>query len=365
MTERNRPAVDVDLRGIPAEILIDCASLRGKCLISLHEIEVSDVPASFLECRARCRNGPGTHDGRINPRMRPGYDARERHFAELGGLACLHEHDGAGAVVDARGIASSDRAVLGECRPQLGYRLERRSMFGMFVSIDDDIAFTRLHSHLHDLVLELSRLLRSFRLVLGGHRELVLLRAGDLPLARDVLGRVAHMIAVESIPKAVLDHGIDHVEVAHFHAATQMGAVRRLAHGFLPPGDHDFGVAVENGLVPKRDRAQAGPAKLVDAPGRSLHGDTRSDRGLAGRVLALTGRENLTHDDLGDLRPLDPGALERLLDGNPPEFVSGKSRERSIEGPDGCAGGGDDDNIVLHFVTPSVSGWTAADSPIG
>jgi hypothetical protein len=32
--------------------------------------------------------------------------------------------------------------------------------------------------------------------------------------------------------------------------------------------------------------------------------------------------------------------------------VGGKSRERSIEGPDGRAGGGGDDNIVLHFVTP-------------
>src|SRR5215467_1267747 len=338
MTERNRPAVDVDLRGIPAEILIDCASLRGKCLVSFHEIEVSNVPASFLECGARCRDGPGTHDGRINSRMRPGYDARKRRLAELGGLACFHEHDGGGAVVDARGIGSSDRAVLGECRPQLSYRLERRSMFGMFVSIGDDIAFARLHSHRHDLVLELSGLLRSFRLVLGGHREFVLLRAGDLPLARDVLGRVAHMIAVECIPKAVLDHGIDHVEVAHFHAAAQVGAVRCLAHGFLTPGNHDFGVAVENGLVAKRDRAQAGPAKLVDAPGWTLHWDPRSDRGLASRVLALAGREYLTHDYLGDLGPLYPGALECLLDRNLPEFVGGKSRERPVDGSDGRAG---------------------------
>src|SRR6266436_1916283 len=175
------------------------------------------------------------------------------------------------------------------------------------------------------------------------------MRAGDLPLARDVLGSVAHMIAVERIPEAVLDHGIDHVEVAHFHPAAQMGAVRRLAHRFLPPRDHDFGVAVENGLVTKGDRAQAGPTKLVDAPGRDLHRDTRSDRGLAGRILALAGRENLTQDNLGDLRPLDPGALERLLDSDFPQFVGGKRRERPVEGPDRRAGGSDDDNIVLHL----------------
>src|SRR5262249_27632316 len=140
MTERNRPAVDVDLRGIPAEILIHCASLRGKCLVSFHEIEVSNVPASFLECGARCRDGPGTHDGRINSRMRPGYDARKRRLAELGGLACFHEHDGGGAVVDARGIGCSGRAVLVECRRHLGYRLERPSMVTMFIGIADDIS---------------------------------------------------------------------------------------------------------------------------------------------------------------------------------------------------------------------------------
>ena len=53
-------------------------------------------------------------------------------------------------------------------------------------------------------------------------RELVLLVAGQLPLARDVLGGVAHVIAVEGVGQAVLDHRVDHLEVAHLDAAAQM-----------------------------------------------------------------------------------------------------------------------------------------------
>src|SRR5262245_47019490 len=40
MTERDRPAVDVDLRGVPAEILVDGAGLRGERLVRLDQIEI-------------------------------------------------------------------------------------------------------------------------------------------------------------------------------------------------------------------------------------------------------------------------------------------------------------------------------------
>ena len=78
--------------------------------------------------------------------------------------------------------------------------------------------------------------------------------------------------------------------------------VRRHAHGFLAAGDHDVAVAVEDRLVAERDRPQAGAAELVHAPGRALDRDAGGDRGLPGRVLALTGGQDLAHDDLGDLR---------------------------------------------------------------
>ena len=69
-------------------------------------------------------------------------------------------------------------------------------------------------------------------------------------------------------------------------------------------------------------------------------------------VLALTGGQDLAQDDLGDLRPLDAGALERLLDGDLAQVVGWQRGKRPVEGPDRRTGRADDDDIVFHVVTP-------------
>ena len=203
-----------------------------------------------------------------------------------------------------------------------------------------------------DLVLELAGLHRGLGLVLRLHRELVLLLAGDLPLLGDVLGGVAHVIAVEGIPQAVLDHGVDQLDTAHLHAVAQMLAVRRLAHQLLAAGDDDVAVAVEDGLIAERHRAQSGTAELVHAPRGTFDRNAGRDGGLAGRVLALTGGQDLSHDDFGHLGALDAGALERLLDGNLAQFMGRQAGQRPVERPNRGAGRADDDDIVLHLMSP-------------
>src|SRR5215213_2028086 len=71
MPERNGAAVDVDLGGIPAEVLVDRAGLGGEGLIGLDQIEVANIPAGLLQRGARCRNWPGAHDLRIDAGMCP------------------------------------------------------------------------------------------------------------------------------------------------------------------------------------------------------------------------------------------------------------------------------------------------------
>src|SRR5712692_9262844 len=53
MAERDGAAVDVDLAGVPAEVLVDGAGLGGERLVRLYEVEVADRPAGLLEGRAR------------------------------------------------------------------------------------------------------------------------------------------------------------------------------------------------------------------------------------------------------------------------------------------------------------------------
>ena len=86
MADRDRAAVDVDLAGIPAEVLVHRAGLRGKCFVRLDEIEIADVPAGLLQRCARRRDRPGAHDLRVDAGLRPGDDARERLLACRSGL---------------------------------------------------------------------------------------------------------------------------------------------------------------------------------------------------------------------------------------------------------------------------------------
>jgi hypothetical protein len=122
--------------------------------------------------------------------------------------------------------------------------------------------------------------------------------------------------------------------------------MRGHAHGFLPAGDHDIGIAVLQRLVAERDRAQAGSAELVDAPGRALHRNTSRDRCLAGGILALRRGQDLAHDDFRNTARLNACALQRGLDGDGPEIVGRKGGKGTVEAADRGAGGADDDDIV-------------------
>ena len=123
-----------------------------------------------------------------------------------------------------------------------------------------------------------------------------------------------------------------------------------------PARHHDIAVAIKDGLIAERHGAQAGSAELVHPPGRALDRNAGRNGGLPRGVLALSGREDLPEDDLGDLATLDAGALERLGDGDLPEFVCRQGGKRPVERTDRRAGSADDDDIVLHLVHSFLSG---------
>ena len=91
-------------------------------------------------------------------------------------------------------------------------------------------------------------------------RELVLLLAGDLPLLGDVLGGRAHVVAVEGVPEAVLDHRVDELEAAHLVTAAQILRMRRQGHQLLAAGDDDVRIAVHD-APGSRARPSAGPSR--------------------------------------------------------------------------------------------------------
>src|SRR5262249_17018987 len=81
MADRDRATVDVALRSVRAEILVDRAGLRREGLIGLDQIEILDLPARLLERCTRRRDWTSAHDRRVDAGMRPGDDPRQRSLA--------------------------------------------------------------------------------------------------------------------------------------------------------------------------------------------------------------------------------------------------------------------------------------------
>ena len=125
MAERDRAAVDVDLAGVPAEVLVDRAGLRREGLVRLDQIEVLDLPARLLERRARGRDRAGAHDRRIDAGMRPGHDAGERLLPRLAASLAFISTTAAAPSLMPEALAGRHGALLVEGRPQLADRLER------------------------------------------------------------------------------------------------------------------------------------------------------------------------------------------------------------------------------------------------
>ena len=346
MADGDGATVDVDDVGVPAHVLVDGAGLGREGLVGLDEIEVLDLPASLLQRGARGGDGTRAHDRRIDADARPGCDAGERLQAAAAGFRLAHQQHDGGAVIDAGGIGGGHRAVLGEGRLQLLHAVEGHALLDVLVLVHHHVALAGGDGDRGYLVLELAGGLGGLGLVLALHRELVLHVAGDLPLLGDVLGGGAHVVAVEGIPEAVLDHGVDHRVVAHLHAITQVGGMRRAAHRFLAAGGDDLGIARHDLLHAQRHGAEAGAAELVDAPGRAFLGDAGMDGGLAGGVLALAGGEDLAEDHLLHFGGLDLGAFHGGLQGDGAQEGGRHARQRAVEGPYRRARRRDDDNPI-------------------
>ena len=142
---------------------------------------------------------------------------------------------------------------------------------------------------------------RGAGLVLAGNGKFILGGAADLVTFRDIFGGNAHVIAVEGIPKPVLDHRVDKLDGAHLGAAAHRLRMGRQAHRLLAAGDHDPGIARLDGLRRQRDGTQPRTTDLVDAPRRTFLRNAGEHRCLARRVLALTGCQHLPEDDFVDL----------------------------------------------------------------
>mmetsp|Transcript_78098 Transcript_78098/g.205028 ORF Transcript_78098/g.205028 Transcript_78098/m.205028 type:complete len:287 (-) Transcript_78098:240-1100(-) len=264
MSDRDGATVHVDLRGVPAHLLVDGERLGGEGLVGLDDVEVLDLPACPLQAFPRGRDGAGAHHLRVDARAGEGADLGKHRESEFLGLLLGHDQAHGRTIVEPRRVAGGDAALLGlECWLQLP------QLVGGGVVLD---VFINLHWHLvlaccdwDDLYLKLSSLLCCRRLPLRFSRKSILRRPVDAVVSSHVLGCDAHMVVVESAPQAVLDHCVGHLHVAHPLAIAALEHhVRTQRHVLLAPGNNHAGLAARNGLRCEVQRLEAASAHLVD-----------------------------------------------------------------------------------------------------
>jgi hypothetical protein len=152
MADRDRAAIDVDLGGIPAEIAIDRAGLRGEAsLASIRSRSPMFQPAFFSAARSRDRPVPRSWD-----RRRPGPTRCGQAFLpSFGGLLGGHQNHHGSAIV-------MPDALPAVTVPSFSKRLQLASRHGgamarIFVGADDDVALAGFDGDGDDLVVELRR----------------------------------------------------------------------------------------------------------------------------------------------------------------------------------------------------------------
>ena len=187
-------------------------------------------------------------------------------------------------------------------------------------------------------LVEQALLLRARRALVRLDRELVLRLAADVVRLGQVLRGDAHVDVVEGVGEPAHDR-VDDLGVAHARSPARVRhPVGAAAHRLRAAGDGDVGLAGRDRLGGGDDRLHARPAQPVDRERGHLLGDARLHRHDPRHVHVLGRRvDHVPEHDLVDLVRLDPGALERRLDGGRAQIGGGDVLQVRRSGRQPCA----------------------------
>ena len=361
MADGNRAAVDVDLAHVEAELTGNSDGLGREGFVGLDEVDIVDGQAGLLHGLTGSGHGADAHDLRVDAALAPADElGHGLEVVLLHGLAGS-EDDGGSAVVDAGGVTGGDALDVllgigfvdagglegvddlvlnalgadGERAAQLGKTLGGGTGAGELILLELDDLLLDLDGNGNDLGIKAAGSLRGLGLLLGGSAEGVKLLAGDAPNIADVLGGGAHVVVVERIPQAVLDHGVDELLVAHAGAPAGVGrGIGSGAHVLGTAADDDVGVAGEDGAAGLDDGLHAGAADHADGVGGNGVGQARAHADLTGDVLTEAGGQDAAEHQLIDVLGSDVGTLEGFLDNDGAQLGGGGILQGTAKGAD-------------------------------
>src|SRR5208337_4922650 len=127
-----------------------------------------------------------------------------------------------------------------------------------------------------------------------------LLPRNSIPLSH-VFTSHPHMVIMVHLPEAIKNHCVEEPCVTEPYApAFASDDMRSVTHALHPASHDKVAIARLNRLRCQHDRLQAGAAHLVDCHSPSSKAYPRAYRRLPCRVLAESGRYNITHYHLVD-----------------------------------------------------------------
>jgi hypothetical protein len=178
------------------------------------------------------------------------------------------------------------------------------------------------HHHRRDLPGEAAVGVGLHRALGRGDGELVLRLAREGVLGHALLGEHAHRLAalvgvLQPVERHVVVGGDGAVAVALARIDQQ---VRGVGHALHSAGDHHVRRTGHQHVVREHHRAHAGAAHLAERHRAGRLRQPGGERGLARRRLALAGHQAAAHQHFVDRVALDPGALDRRLDGDGAEL---------------------------------------------
>ena len=260
--------------------------------------------------------------------------SRPRSFGE----ALAREHEGAGAVRDAGGVARGHGAAF-------VYGRKRCQLLQGGVAPDRLVGLDVVHLPLlagdfdaDDLFGKPPFVGRRGGSLVAPERPLVLLFAGDIELFRSFGAETDHVHVLEGVEQAVVHHGVERGHVAHARAPAGLRQqVRGVRHALHAAGqDHVVVSGTDQGLRERRAPQPRG-AHLVQGLCRQRERETRVEVGLAGWDLPHPGLHHDTEDGVLEVFVFDAGAVYGVPDRRPTELRSTQRGQRAAEPAEGCA----------------------------
>ncbi len=183
--------------------------------------------------------------------------------AGLVGSLSFHQDQRRGAIVDAGCVASRYGALFVKHSTQTAERLQAGVVAHMLVCVERHHLAFHLHLNGQNLIFKATfgDCMRGALLALQS--EIVLIFPADLPLAGNILGRIAHVPVTERVVQRG-EHHIDHLRIAHLHAkACVERGIRRPRHGFRTAGDSNICVPKHDGLRSRHNGLRARTTQAV------------------------------------------------------------------------------------------------------